>query len=117
MPCLLNRLRTVDISDFHDASYPLELVKFFLQNGKCLEKMKIMQKKQSLMNPMILYVLQSIPLASEAVSVDVFTVSDTGRTQLNQFVYEKCGASPRNRTKFLRVKPIRRSTRYCYFFT
>ncbi|KAL8495699.1 hypothetical protein ACS0TY_019714 [Phlomoides rotata] len=111
VPCLSNRLQIIEISDFHDEPYPFELVKFFLQNGKSLEKLRILQKKQSLMNPMIVYVMHTIPLASETVSVDVVTVSDTGKARLLQYVYEECEASAGNRTKYLRLKPARRSPR------
>ncbi|KAL7120931.1 hypothetical protein ACP275_02G152200 [Erythranthe tilingii] len=90
LPCLSHHLRRIVITDFYDSEFSMEFIKFFLQNGKMLEKIEITQHKQK-MNPQKLYALQSVQLASKEVYVSVVSHFPSGKIELLQFVYRKRG--------------------------
>ncbi|KAI3444814.1 hypothetical protein Pfo_001479 [Paulownia fortunei] len=100
--CLSHHLKEIEITTkSYDSTYTLEFIKFFLQNGKSLEKMKIMQKKRKV-NSKKLYALQAVQLASKAISVSVISISASGKRDLLQFVYRKCGVSVRKQSQKLK---------------
>lgn len=118
VPCLSRKLKEieVDIVAYFDMPALLELIKFFLQNGKALERIKIIQRKKYKVRPDKFYALHEVQLASEAVSVSVASTSASGKMEFMHLVYEKCGVSVQTRARKVKIR-IRRSVRYdSYFF-
>ncbi|KAL1562085.1 F-box/LRR-repeat protein-like protein [Salvia divinorum] len=109
VPCLSHNLKEIEIAVCRDPVNFLELIKFFLQNGKSLEKINITQKEQRL-NPEKFYALHEVQLASEAVSVSISSASPSGRKELIKLVYGKCGLSVVTKTGKSNIR-IRRSIR------
>lgn len=90
----------------------MEVIKFFLQNAKSLEKIKIIQKKE--VDEQKFYALQAVPLASEAVSVSFVSRSASGEKELLQFVYKKCRVGL---WKWIQEKKSKSSVRMRYKFS
>lgn len=117
VPCLSRNLKEIEVEIFahYDMPESLELIKFFLQNGKALKRMKIIQSKQKA-SPDKFYALHEVRLASEAVSVSVASTSASGKMEFMHLVFEKCGVSIQTQTRKVKIR-LRRSVRYnSYFF-
>ncbi|XP_047949433.1 uncharacterized protein LOC125195307 [Salvia hispanica] len=109
VPCLSRNLKEIEIVACRDPVNFTELIKFFLQNGKSLEKINITQKEQRL-NLERFYALNEVQLASEAVSVSIGSASACGRKELIKLVYGKCGLSVVTETGISKIR-LRRSIR------
>lgn len=110
VPCLSRNLKEIEIVACRDPVNFSELIKFFLQNGKSLEKINITQKEQRL-NLERFYALHEVQLASEAVSVSISSASASGRKELIKLVYGKSGLSVVTESGISKIR-LRRSIRY-----
>lgn len=116
VPCLSHKLKEIEIVVCGDTVNVLELIKFFLQNGKSFERIKFTQKQQKV-DPESFYALREVRLVSEAVSVSIASTSAAGRKELIQLIYGKCGLRVQTKTGKSRIR-MRRSIRYdSYFIT
>ncbi|KAH6772847.1 hypothetical protein C2S52_004321 [Perilla frutescens var. hirtella] len=106
---LSHNLKEIEIGASHEVLNSVELIKFFLQNGKSLERIKFVQKYKKV-NPEKFYALHEVQLASEAVSVYVTSISASGKREFFEFIYGKCGVSVQTKTSKMKIR-IRRSMR------
>ncbi|PIN18360.1 hypothetical protein CDL12_08979 [Handroanthus impetiginosus] len=110
VPCLSHQLKEVKMTDFHESELSWEFIKFFLQNGKSLKKIEITPKKREKIDPKELYALQTVQLASKAVSLSLISIPAPGEREKVQFVLRKWRLAVRRhieKLKFNAKSPIR----------
>ncbi|KAL1535795.1 F-box/LRR-repeat protein-like protein isoform X3 [Salvia divinorum] len=86
-----HKLKEIEIFTSGDLVNLLELIKFFLENGKSLEKINITQKEEML-DPEELYTLHQVQLACESVSISIGLASASGTIKMFEFSFWKCGS-------------------------
>ncbi|XP_042066106.1 putative F-box/FBD/LRR-repeat protein At4g03220 isoform X2 [Salvia splendens] len=110
VPCLSHNLKEIEIVGCcRDPVNFSELIKFFLQNGKSVEKINITQMEERL-NLERFYGLHEVQLAAEAVSVSISSASACGRKELIKLVYGKWGLSVVTETGISKIR-LRKSIR------
>lgn len=109
VPCLSHNVKEIEILEFCDSPNWFELIKFFLQNGKSLERIKVTHKGQKVKLEKF-YALQEVQVAPEAVSVSIASKSVSAKKESIQLVYGKCGWSVQTKTSKTKIR-IRRSVR------
>ncbi|XP_042027448.1 F-box/LRR-repeat protein At4g14103-like [Salvia splendens] len=86
-----HKLKEIEIFTGGNLENLLELIRFFLENGKSLEKINITQKKETLA-PEKFYTLHNIQLACELVSISVGLAYASGTIKMFDLLFWKCGS-------------------------
>ncbi|XP_047955599.1 F-box/LRR-repeat protein At1g55660-like isoform X2 [Salvia hispanica] len=90
-PMISHKLKEIDIFTGGDLKNLIELIRFFLENGKSLEKINITPKGEML-DPKEFYTLHNFQLACESVSISVGLASASGTINMFDLLVWKCGS-------------------------
>ncbi|XP_047955600.1 F-box/LRR-repeat protein At4g14103-like [Salvia hispanica] len=91
VPMISHKLKEIEIFTGGDLKNLIELIRFFLENGKSLEKINITQK-EAMLDPEEFYSLHNVELACESVSISIGLASASGTIKMVDFSFWKCGS-------------------------
>ncbi|XP_042030556.1 putative F-box/LRR-repeat protein At3g59170 isoform X1 [Salvia splendens] len=90
-PMISHKLKEIEIFTGGDLKNLIELIRFFLENGKSLEKINITQKEEML-DPKEFYTLHNVQVACLSVSISIGLASASGTIKMFDFSFWKCGS-------------------------
>ncbi|XP_042027686.1 uncharacterized protein LOC121774867 [Salvia splendens] len=91
VPMISHKLKEIEIFTVYDPEKLVELIRFFLENGKFLEKINITQEEEML-DLEEFYTLHDAELACESVSISIGLASASGTVKMFDFSFWKCGS-------------------------